>query len=196
MENFRRDNRRSGGRAAMHKATCSKCGDSCEVPFKPTGSKPVFCSNCFEKQGGGGRSNFGGSRGGRRDRPRFSDKQMHTAVCAKCGTDCQVPFRPTAGKPVYCSNCFDKNSNGGGKSGGQSSEELRVINKKLDMIMEALGLSGSGKVKKAVKTKKPAVKKAVATKKVVKKAKVKKAVAKKKTKAKTASKKVLKKKKK
>ena len=46
---------RDGGRPTMHRATCSECGDSCELPFKPSGSKPVFCSNCFGKQDGGGR---------------------------------------------------------------------------------------------------------------------------------------------
>ncbi|MDO8610195.1 MAG: hypothetical protein Q7R95_06600 [bacterium] len=32
----------------MHKTTCSKCGKECEVPFVPTGVRPVFCSSCFE----------------------------------------------------------------------------------------------------------------------------------------------------
>ena len=39
----------------------------------------------------------GGSRG-----PR----EMFTATCSSCGKDAQVPFRPTSGKPVYCSDCF------------------------------------------------------------------------------------------
>lgn len=33
----------------MHKATCANCGKPCEVPFKPDGSKPVLCSECFGK---------------------------------------------------------------------------------------------------------------------------------------------------
>lgn len=33
----------------MHKATCASCGSSCEVPFRPDGSKPVLCSECFGK---------------------------------------------------------------------------------------------------------------------------------------------------
>lgn len=36
-------------RPDMHKATCGKCRASCEVPFKPTGSKVVLCSDCFEQ---------------------------------------------------------------------------------------------------------------------------------------------------
>lgn len=36
-----------GGRPQMHKAVCSECGKDCELPFNPTGDKPVFCSFCF-----------------------------------------------------------------------------------------------------------------------------------------------------
>lgn len=39
--------RRDGGSQEMHRATCAECGNSCEVPFKPTGERPVYCSNCF-----------------------------------------------------------------------------------------------------------------------------------------------------
>jgi CxxC-x17-CxxC domain-containing protein len=31
---------------------------------------------------------------------------MHPAVCAQCGKDTTVPFRPRGDKPVYCSDCF------------------------------------------------------------------------------------------
>ena len=36
----------------MHDVTCDKCGKECQVPFKPSGDKPVLCSECFEKSGG------------------------------------------------------------------------------------------------------------------------------------------------
>ena len=50
MGNF--NNRRpfSGGQneyKQMHKAICSNCNKPCEVPFKPNGSKPVLCRDCF-----------------------------------------------------------------------------------------------------------------------------------------------------
>ncbi len=166
MGNFRRDNNRSsgggfgrksfggrdGGRPAMHRATCNECGDNCEVPFKPTGDKPIYCSECFgrQKSSGGDRPSFGGGRSERRERPSFDrgDRQMHDAVCAKCNDDCQVPFRPTSSKPVYCSNCFEKgDKNSGGRGAGQSSDQLKEVNDKLDMIMTALGLSPAKKVK-------------------------------------------------
>lgn len=37
----------SHGPKQMFKATCSACGNSCEVPFRPNGSKPVHCNDCF-----------------------------------------------------------------------------------------------------------------------------------------------------
>jgi CxxC-x17-CxxC domain-containing protein len=33
----------------LFKTTCTTCGKSCEVPFRPDGSKPVLCSECFGK---------------------------------------------------------------------------------------------------------------------------------------------------
>lgn len=48
-------NDRGGDRnAEMHKATCSDCGKSCEVPFRPSGDKPVFCKDCFSSKREGG----------------------------------------------------------------------------------------------------------------------------------------------
>ena len=67
MGNYNRDDRsgdrRSSGRndfgrrsfggnrgpVEMHQAVCSNCGKSCEVPFRPNGSKPVYCNDCFKR---------------------------------------------------------------------------------------------------------------------------------------------------
>lgn len=57
-------------RPAMHPATCSKCGNSCEVPFKPNGKKPVFCRDCFHKEEGG-ESNFDRPRSFGGDKPAY-----------------------------------------------------------------------------------------------------------------------------
>lgn len=35
-------------------------------------------------------------------------REMHSAVCAECGSQAQVPFVPRNDRPVYCSNCFEK----------------------------------------------------------------------------------------
>ncbi len=60
----RRDFRFDSGsdRAEMHKATCSSCGASCEVPFKPRLGKPIKCNNCFKKPEGFSTSTRFGSR--------------------------------------------------------------------------------------------------------------------------------------
>lgn len=33
-------------------------------------------------------------------------REMHEAVCAKCGGVAKVPFIPHDDRPVYCSECF------------------------------------------------------------------------------------------
>ncbi|MDD2656033.1 MAG: hypothetical protein PHQ18_00465 [Patescibacteria group bacterium] len=146
---------RDGDRPTMHPAVCEECGNDCEVPFKPTGSRPVFCSNCFGKQQGDfapKRREFGGDRPERRDRVSFDDRQMHDAVCDKCGGNCQVPFRPTPGKEIFCDKCFGKGGDRGNdrKSSGSGSPELlekiNMLNSKVDKLMELLG----GKTAKAV----------------------------------------------
>jgi CxxC-x17-CxxC domain-containing protein len=52
--------------------------------------------------GGGGYSAGGGGFGNRGSGPR----EMFSATCSSCGKEARVPFRPTNGKPVYCSDCF------------------------------------------------------------------------------------------
>ncbi|MEA2037431.1 MAG: CxxC-x17-CxxC domain-containing protein [Nanoarchaeota archaeon] len=39
-----------GGDREMHKATCAECGNECEVPFKPSGDRPVYCRDCYRKK--------------------------------------------------------------------------------------------------------------------------------------------------
>ena len=50
----------------------------------------------------GGYSSGGGGYGQRSSGPR----EMFAATCSSCGKEAKVPFRPTNGKPVYCSDCF------------------------------------------------------------------------------------------
>ena len=38
--------------------------------------------------------------------------RRHEAVCAECDTLTTVPFRPTGGRPVYCTPCFQNRRNG------------------------------------------------------------------------------------
>ena len=40
----------SSGRREMHPATCAQCGKQTQVPFLPSGVRPVYCSDCFSRQ--------------------------------------------------------------------------------------------------------------------------------------------------
>jgi CxxC-x17-CxxC domain-containing protein len=170
---------RRGGRSerpSMHQAVCSDCGKDCEVPFRPTGDKPVFCSDCFGKKRDSGNSRFENRSF---DRPSFRDKQMFDAVCDKCGEDCEVPFRPTGDKPVFCSDCFGKGEKGGGNNAGSSDnykKQFDLLNNKLDNIIKLL--LPKALVEKTIKKEIPVVKSAKKT--VEKKIKIKKVSAKKK----------------
>ncbi|MGN0468059.1 MAG: zinc-ribbon domain containing protein [Acutalibacteraceae bacterium] len=35
-------------------------------------------------------------------------REQFTATCAKCGGEAIVPFKPTEGRAVYCSKCFEE----------------------------------------------------------------------------------------
>ncbi len=120
--NSNRGFNRGGGGSNMYKTTCSECGNACEVPFRPTGSKPVFCSSCFEKKSGGSRDR----------KPRFDKKESDNS------------------KEIL--------------------KGIKTLNYKLDELIKVLT-----PVKKAV-AKKPAAKKKV-VKKVTKKAAPKKKIA-------------------
>lgn len=58
--------------------------------------------------GGGGRGGRGGGRGGGGGGYGDYPREMHKAVCSDCGQECEVPFKPTEGRPVYCRDCFAK----------------------------------------------------------------------------------------
>lgn len=45
---FRND--RDRGPRQMFPAVCAECGKETEVPFQPTGEKPVYCRDCFNKR--------------------------------------------------------------------------------------------------------------------------------------------------
>ena len=106
--------------------------------------------NRFVKSGDG---KFRGSRkfkGNDSRRPEKRTLKMHDVICDKCKKECQVPFKPTGDKPVYCSDCFRKNDNSNSSYGsrsqdrpfksGMSSEEFDQINAKLDKIIQALDI--------------------------------------------------------
>ena len=77
---------------------CKECGKEFvftageQAFYKEKGfqNKPKTCKACRDAKKNAGKE------------PR----QYFVAVCAKCGGEARVPFRPSADKPVYCSACF------------------------------------------------------------------------------------------
>lgn len=58
-------------------------------------NEPSRCKECRSSR----RASFNGS-GAKRSR------EMYDAVCATCGKETRIPFKPHLEKPVYCSQCF------------------------------------------------------------------------------------------
>jgi len=117
----------------------------------------------FNRNGGNKFGRRSSDRFNRRDsgRSSFEKRTMHKVICDKCGQSCEVPFKPTEGKPVYCSDCFRKDENprqesrsgygssrrefrpkhGSSESRQESDKlaaEFQQINAKLDKILEIL----------------------------------------------------------
>src|SRR3989344_6145299 len=74
MKNFQNNNNKgeglgvgNSGNKQMFQAVCSECKKDCEVPFRPSSDKPVYCKECFSKKRGGGNQ----SNSSRGDRPNF-----------------------------------------------------------------------------------------------------------------------------
>ncbi|MFC1944947.1 zinc-ribbon domain containing protein [Chloroflexota bacterium] len=92
---------------------CSDCGSdftfsASEQEFFATKgftNEPKRCPGCRagrkQQSGNSYRGSYGGGNDG-----GYRQREMHPAVCASCGKDCEVPFEPRDGRPVYCSNCY------------------------------------------------------------------------------------------
>lgn len=173
--------RGSAGRSddrPMFKAVCSECGDPCEVPFKPLPGRAIFCRNCFKKDGE--EEQRGPARSDARRFPS-DEKRMYSAVCATCSNACEVPFRPTGLKPIYCRACMT----GGGATDKRTSspcscqctDQIKAISTKLDAILKVLAPASAATPTKAVEL--TVAKEPTIVKKEEKKAPAKKVVAKK-----------------
>lgn len=123
----------------------------------------------FNQDGRGPRRNYG-------DRPDFSGgngrgKPLFSADCSNCGTYCEVPFRPTQGRPVFCRDCFKTQDQGQDRfaddrfgsdryearpyrkeakpfressvpsAGKMTEEQFKTLNAKLDKILNILELA-------------------------------------------------------
>lgn len=50
---------------SLNQVVCAECKKTCEVPFRPSGDRPVYCRDCFAK-----RRDSSSFKGNRDDRPR------------------------------------------------------------------------------------------------------------------------------
>ncbi len=143
---------RDGGArdAAMHKATCSECGNSCEVPFRPSSDKPVFCNDCFKSKREGT---------DRQVRPDFAARPVRREFNDRPQTRPSFENKPSANDGV--------------------SKQLAELNTKLDRLITSIEKMNQPKVASAPTTKPVEKAVVVKTKSPVKKV-VKKVVAKKK----------------
>ena len=67
-------------------------------------NEPARCRDCRKA-----RKRSRGEGGESQSAPR----EMHEAVCAKCGVSTLVPFKPRNERPVYCRDCFNALRNNG-----------------------------------------------------------------------------------
>lgn len=83
--------------------SCAKCGNHIsQLPFQPSGDRPVYCADCNRAFRQNNRDN---------DRGNFNrgPRQMFQVdlKCADCGIAItELPFQPTGDKPVYCRACL------------------------------------------------------------------------------------------
>jgi CxxC-x17-CxxC domain-containing protein len=64
------------------------------------------------------------------DRGRHNDHQgrpMYRATCADCKKECELPFKPTGDRPVYCKECFSRRKTGDNFRGNSDHRPKDVI---------------------------------------------------------------------
>jgi CxxC-x17-CxxC domain-containing protein len=94
---------------------CSDCGATFtfsageQEQFASLGftNEPKRCTPC--RQARKSRQNENNGNSYRNDSSGYrSARQMFPVKCSECGKDAQVPFEPRTGRPVYCSDCYNK----------------------------------------------------------------------------------------
>ncbi|MEK7524617.1 MAG: CxxC-x17-CxxC domain-containing protein [Patescibacteria group bacterium] len=136
------------------------------MAFRRDNKKGGNSDKKYARKSFGGQSSFGG-----RDGPKPT---LHQAICSECNKECEVPFKPSGDKPVFCRKCFKnrtdtspRESNGapfgrnnpslaearpGGRDFGErsfsrppmhapasiSKEQFEILNSKLDKILNVL----------------------------------------------------------
>ncbi len=153
----------------LYNATCTTCGKSCEVPFRPDGKKPVLCRDCFAaKNEAPTNSNT--------TRDRFTPNEMVGRTMERPSPAAFIP--PDYKLLVKQLGAVEEKVN-----------QILALIKASEKLVEALPIVGTKPVEEAgedvvIKVRKPkkvtpAIEKAKAKKKVSKKATVAKRAAKK-----------------
>ena len=83
---------------------CADCSVAItQLPFQPSGDKPLYCSNCLRNHRDNNRGGAAGGMGMRRPPRQMFDVDVN---CATCGVHIsQLPFQPSGDRPVYCMDC-------------------------------------------------------------------------------------------
>jgi CxxC-x17-CxxC domain-containing protein len=55
--------------------------------------------------------------GGAKYHDRSKKRNFTQAVCSECGKECEIPFKPTGDRPVYCRDCFSAHNDSGSFKG-------------------------------------------------------------------------------
>ncbi|MFT5831655.1 MAG: CxxC-x17-CxxC domain-containing protein [Candidatus Paceibacteria bacterium] len=75
-----------------------------------------------------GKKKFGGDKkydGGQRNENRGGGSEMFSTTCSECTKKCDVPFKPSQDKPVYCSACFGMKKSGNEQRGSEGHRGQR-----------------------------------------------------------------------
>ena len=92
------------------------------------------------------RSTYGDNRRGTEYIKDRKELTMTKTVCDSCGERCEVPFKPTTNKPIYCRACYSKQNDfpkreeSHSPRPSSSNRDLEMINDKLNKIMKALNI--------------------------------------------------------
>jgi CxxC-x17-CxxC domain-containing protein len=149
-----------GGNAQMHKAVCSDCGKTCEVPFRPSGDKPVFCNDCFS-----GKREGGDDRGLRRDFDRAPKREFNDRPTLRPDAPRVAPVDDMLKKQITDMNTkLDRLISIMEKS-QESKKEVVVSKAAVPLKVEVKKTPAKVVAKKAVPVKKVTVKKPVTKKK-------------------------------
>lgn len=88
----------------------------------------------------------------------YKERILYKAVCADCKKGCEVPFKPSGERPIYCKECFSKRKSIGSFRPGQNNRQASIPPK------QEVNVVSTGVIEK---------KKAVSKKKIVSKKKKK-----------------------